>query len=640
VTRWRLISGLSISGLWVPVAAFLLTWLISLTPPYQRLDLWLGDAQQRMVAPEMFFQDALLIDLDDASLKQLKPYFGTWPYERDVYAVVLDYLSEMGAEKVVFDLVLADPRPKDDFFARSMQRNGNAVLIANALSDRGGMDTKAQERLRQFSWQVPSSFPVTRWPTLLMPTPVLTGGLSSRIQLGMISVVEDADGVLRHLSLMHDIDGIRLPSLPLATLAYTRERQISHDAAHDLVRFGTSVWPVDDEGRVHLAFPKNANAVLTMPFQQVAEAALGLVHLDNAPGFFKGKTVFIGSTANLSDRIVTPRGPMSGTLVLAIARQSLKHNLLLTPQRSGWNGMLIALGLLPTILASLVFSHRPRSVVLSVAGTIVCLYALNLLLWSYRQESVLLFPLLLVGTGSMLGTIRHQIELRAERDKISATLFEQGRFMDMLTHELKTPISVVRMALDAMKVQGPLKGHIDRALEDMDDIVERCRQVDKLEQHKLIPYMQCCQMDEILVELRSGSWAPDRLFITPDPLSVTPPLPELNTDPQLLRIILGNLISNAIKYSPPETLISIHAEPAPHLGKAGIRVSVQNQPGTAGVPDPEQVFDKYYRSSGAHSKTGSGLGLYLVRSITELLGGQIEYAVVQEKVRFTLWIPC
>jgi len=141
-------------------------------------------------------------------------------------------------------------------------------------------------------------------------------------------------------------------------------------------------------------------------------------------------------------------------------------------------------------------------------------------------------------------------------------------------------------------------------------------------------------MDKLLSELRSDSLETDRLFIT------TEPLPELNTDPQLLRIILGNLIGNAIKYSPPESAIDICAEPSRHSGKPGVRVTVQNQPDTAGVPDPEQIFDKYYRSSGAHSKTGSGLGLYLVHSITELLGGQIGYDVVREKVRFTLWIPC
>lgn len=230
--------------------------------------------------------------------------------------------------------------------------------------------------------------------------------------------------------------------------------------------------------------------------------------------------------------------------------------------------------------------------------------------------------------GLELELARQQLQLeRAQKE-------QQGRFMDMLTHELKTPMSVVRMALGALKVEGPLKRHADRALEDMNDIVERCQQVDQLEQQKLILRPELCRLDEILLDLRLNSWAPGRLCVK------TESLPDLNTDPQLLRIILGNLISNAIKYAAQETVIEIGAIQAERQGKSGVLISIQNQPGPAGLPDPEQVFDKYYRSPGAHSKTGSGLGLYLARNITELLGGVIAYDVMHEKIRFTLWLPC
>lgn len=266
-----------------------------------------------------------------------------------------------------------------------------------------------------------------------------------------------------------------------------------------------------------------------------------------------------------------------------------------------------------------------------VAGLIALSIIASIALYIYRINRKLL--------ASQKQNLANQESLRQSNEAIERALSEQGRFMDMLTHEIKTPISVVRIALGAMNVQGALKNHADRALVDISDVVDRCRQVGQIEQQKLIPHVQCCRMDEILFELQSNSLVSDRLFITTDTL------PELNTDPQLLRIILGNLISNAIKYSKPETAINIHAEPAQHSGKSGalcqgILVTVQNQPGSAGLPDPEQLFGKYYRSPGAHSKSGSGLGLYLVRSITELLGGQIAYDVVQGKASFTLWIPC
>lgn len=269
------------------------------------------------------------------------------------------------------------------------------------------------------------------------------------------------------------------------------------------------------------------------------------------------------------------------------------------------------------------------------------------LTWFYRSLVAALIVIAVISSVTLyiyrinrklLASEKHNLviqeSLRQSNEAVERALAEQHRFMDMLTHELKTPISVVRMALGVMKAEGPFKRHADQALEDMSDIVERCRQLDQLEQRKLTPYAQPCRIEQILSELRSGSCEPARVFIT----AVL--LPELNSDVQLLRIILGNLIGNAVKYSLPESIIEIQVEPAEYGGKPGVRVAVQNLPGAAGLPDPGKVFDKYYRSPGAHKQTGSGLGLYLVHSFTELLGGRVAYDVVQEQARFTLWIPC
>lgn len=217
---------------------------------------------------------------------------------------------------------------------------------------------------------------------------------------------------------------------------------------------------------------------------------------------------------------------------------------------------------------------------------------------------------------------------------IERALAKQHHFMDMLTHELKTPISVVRMSLGLINTDEHIKRRIDRALEDINDIIERCIQLDQLEHQKLTLHAQRCDFDEMLAELRTSCGEPHRLSITSDTL------PNIVTDQQLLRIILSNLINNAIKYSPPDTVIDIHTTTALHHGKPHIRMTIENQIGEGDLPDPKRLFVKYYRSPSAHSKTGSGLGLYLVRSITSLLGGQITYDAVQEKVRFTLWIPC
>jgi len=253
--------------------------------------------------------------------------------------------------------------------------------------------------------------------------------------------------------------------------------------------------------------------------------------------------------------------------------------------------------------------------------------------WLYRLLAATLLA------GSIVASIAiyiHRLNrnLQQANKVIERTLDEQHQFMDMLTHELKTPISVVSLTLGNMAGQEPLKRRAEQALDDMNNIVERCQQLDQLEHQKLVLQTQPCHLDQLFAQLRERSPVPNRLVIP------TSALPELTTDPQLLSIVLGNLFNNAIKYSAAQSAIDIRADAVQYADKPGIQISVQNLPGAAGLPDPEKIFNKYYRSPGAQRQTGSGLGLYLVQRFTTLLGGHVRYEVAQEQVRFVLWIPC
>jgi signal transduction histidine kinase len=120
---------------------------------------------------------------------------------------------------------------------------------------------------------------------------------------------------------------------------------------------------------------------------------------------------------------------------------------------------------------------------------------------------------------------------------------------------------------------------------------------------------------------------------------IAEPAPDVESDRHLLKIILSNLVDNALKYSAPGSHIDCRIERAESEGQAHIRFSIENQAGPAGLPDPDKLFDKYYRSPHAHRYTGSGLGLYLVRYLSELLGVRLSYDQIHQRARFTLWIP-
>lgn len=227
-----------------------------------------------------------------------------------------------------------------------------------------------------------------------------------------------------------------------------------------------------------------------------------------------------------------------------------------------------------------------------------------------------------------LALVGQQLEMeRSQRE-------EQNRFMSMLNHELKMPLSVIRMTLGMKEVSATVKKHAQQSVQDVDAVIERCLQADQLEQRRLVLGREPCRVDTMLDELRTASATPQRLVIQFEVL------PAVDTDPQLLRIALGNLIDNALKYAEPQSAVYINVNLFEHQGRRGILNSIANASGTAGMPDPQRVFDKYYRGPGAQGKTGSGLGLYLVRSVTELLDGWIRYCPSENEVRFELWIPC
>lgn len=206
---------------------------------------------------------------------------------------------------------------------------------------------------------------------------------------------------------------------------------------------------------------------------------------------------------------------------------------------------------------------------------------------------------------------------------------EQERFMSMLNHELKTPLSVIRMALGGGGVPDAVKQRVVRAVEDMDAIIERSVQADRMQQGRIRIARDELQVADALEAARAASSDPGRVQVR------TTQLPACVTDGQLLEVILGNLLDNALKYAAPETTVQVEA----HADGKGVRIAVANRPGAAGMPDPQRVFHKYYRSPGAHGKTGSGLGLHIADGFARMLGGNLRYRPGADTVKFELWIP-
>jgi signal transduction histidine kinase len=203
----------------------------------------------------------------------------------------------------------------------------------------------------------------------------------------------------------------------------------------------------------------------------------------------------------------------------------------------------------------------------------------------------------------------------------------------MLTHEIRTPMSIIRMFIEMGSQNPSLKRNAISAISDIDDVIERCIETDQLDHGSIVVNLESCDVTSIVTDV--CDLRPESARIKVNSNTVT----HVATDQMLLHRIISNLLDNALKYSPAESLISVDIVNQALDGIDGVHIIIKNDHDAAGLPDEQRVFEKYYRSYGAHAKTGSGLGLYLVQSFAKLLSGKISYRVENQQIVFDLWIP-
>jgi signal transduction histidine kinase len=111
----------------------------------------------------------------------------------------------------------------------------------------------------------------------------------------------------------------------------------------------------------------------------------------------------------------------------------------------------------------------------------------------------------------------------------------------------------------------------------------------------------------------------------------------MRCDPAGMRLCLEILLDNAIKYTNPDTAIELIGRIA---SEGGVELLVRDH--GPGIPEAElaKVFERGYRGGTAGEVAGSGLGLYMARSVIDVHGGTLSARNVQESgTEFRIWLP-
>jgi two-component system, OmpR family, phosphate regulon sensor histidine kinase PhoR len=194
-------------------------------------------------------------------------------------------------------------------------------------------------------------------------------------------------------------------------------------------------------------------------------------------------------------------------------------------------------------------------------------------------------------------------------------------FVANLSHELKTPLTSLRLAAESLLGDPPAptrERFAQRVVKEADHlagIIANLRQLVEIEGGVMAVQLTRFQLAELISETaeRVGLDRPLRVR-APDGLEVT-------SDRTKLAQALGNLLDNAVRFSPPGSLIEIEAvEAGPEL-----QITVRDHgPGIS----PEhwgRVFERFYKVDPARSRatTGSGLGLAITKHMLMALGGRV-----------------
>ncbi|MRW94859.1 hypothetical protein GJ699_33380 [Duganella sp. FT80W] len=235
--------------------------------------------------------------------------------------------------------------------------------------------------------------------------------------------------------------------------------------------------------------------------------------------------------------------------------------------------------------------------------------------------TVLFFPALLL---LYFERIKHQLifSLNSKQEALDI----QNRFVEMFSHEYRTPLAVIRTNLAILKNRDEasgerLKGNLEkmqRAVQRLVEVAETALESGKIADVHMGIYFDRVQLSDFLTAVISESidyWGISQVQIELHIYSSS----ILHCDVKLLKTALLNLIDNAIKYGPQKGAVDITARL--EVGATVITVADRGP----GIPEQELelVYRKYFRGSRTGSVAGSGVGLYLVRRIIGQHGGSI-----------------
>jgi len=302
-----------------------------------------------------------------------------------------------------------------------------------------------------------------------------------------------------------------------------------------------------------------------------------------------------------------------------------------------WNrGPVLAMGVVSALVWNFIFIpprftfhiEKPEDVVMFGMFFVVALSMGHLIAQLREREAALEKN---HREQEQLQAAKHRAELAAEAERLHRTL------LDSVSHELKTPIAIIRTAIDGLGTANPFAAEIDTATRRLQRIVENFLEITRVESDAVKPSPDWCEIGDVL----HAATTPLQRELSSHPLRITGTenLPLLKLDSRLLSQALANVLHNATQHAPAGSEIEITVQIVGSFARTSQEARILANAPTAdgralelrvrdhgpGLPPEmeERVFEKFARAPGAPAG-GTGLGLAISRGLMRAMKGDIQ----------------
>ncbi len=245
-------------------------------------------------------------------------------------------------------------------------------------------------------------------------------------------------------------------------------------------------------------------------------------------------------------------------------------------------------------------------------------------------------------TLDLLETQKHRLETALDKERELNGL--QRHFVSMVSHEFRTPLAIIdgnaQRIIKRKDEIGPerlqngiqkIRGSVVRLINLMESVLSASR----LEAGTVKFQPEPIDLNDVIDEVCANHREVDSNH---EIITDRAELPEqLCVDATLMRQVLSNLVSNAIKYTPSGTRVWVHGV---MTNDEEVTISVRDE--GPGIPPDElsKLFDRFFRGSSSTGIIGTGIGLHMAQAFVDLHGGRIDVASKEgEGTTFTVYLP-